>query len=219
MYEHILKNKHKTYAFDPKNGIVSFENTKNINEIIKTQNSLEELKAIYKVIEEEYNTKISEIQKFYKKILIIAVVSSIFGILLHLPFSFMLGITLAILKNFSVKYAKESKIKKLYTKKLTMISNSIEEENQKLNNLNKTDEKVVVECEQPKIVLNRSDEIEFLYDKLSLIDFVSINKSNLKRLYKEDLLEETLEKGLSEKEIEFIKSLLCNKNKIKQLKK
>ena len=225
MYEHILKNKHKTYAFDPVNGNVSFENTKNINEIIKSYNNLEEMEKLYENVENEYDTEILEIQKNYKSILKTFIICAIIGIIFNLSFSYILGVSIIPLVRSTITKIEEIKVKKQYTKKITILSNSINEEKEKIDNLKKTDEKVIVECEQPKIELKKSEEIDFLTSKLNLIDFVSIRKKELKKLYKQNLLDEILNNTLTEKEIEFVKFLITNKkiktekNNVKQLKK
>ena len=225
MYEYILKNKHKTYAFDPKKGNVSFENTKNINEIIKTYNNLEELDNIYKLVENKYEDEIAQIQTNYKSLLINFIICAIVGMIFGLPFSYVIGVSVIPIIRFSITKTNELKMKKRYTKKLTMLSDYINQENEKLNNLKETDEQVIVECEQPKVELKKNEDIAFLNSKLRLIDLVSIRRKELKKLYKENLLDEILNNTLSEKEIEYVKFLISNKkikkenNKVKQLKK
>ena len=222
MFEYILKNSRNTYALDQNEGLKSFENTKNIDEILKTYNNIEEMELIHTVVNNQYDEKLTEIKRKYKKVVLWVIIYSLLAVIFKLPYQVvMLVMTIPMVKTlvFSVK---ENKLKKQYEQKLSTIEKEIEEENKKLEYLKKTDTKIEIKSEQPKVILERSDEVEFLYSKLSCIDLVLRSKKELKKLDKAGLLYYALIDSLSKEEIEYIRFLL-NKpkenNKVKQLKK
>ncbi len=220
MYEYILKNKRATYALDNINGLETFENTKNVNEIIITKNNLEQMKNIYDNIEANYNNEISDLKQKYKKIILWVIIYSILSLIFKIPY-YALALTMTIpVSKTIINLIKENKIKKKYTNTLNNINNAIVEESNKLEFLKNTDKKIEIKENQEKIVLETSPEVELLISKIVVDAFVYENSKNLKILYKENLLEETLQETFTPEEIDYIKSLFAKeKNKVKQLKK
>lgn len=222
MYEYIMKNKRATYALDKVNGIETFENTKNINEIIITTNNLDQMNILYNKYCNGLEEELSKYKNNYKKALIYVGIYSLLSIVFSLHYiSFGLGMTYPLIKTivFSIQ---ETKTRKNYNKKLSIINETIEKEERYLEFLKETDEKIEIKEAQEKIELETSEEVRKLSDQLILIEFVLQNKKELKILYKFNLLEKVLGEELTDENIEYIKFLLSKKkenNKVKQLKK
>lgn len=222
MYEYILKNKKATYAYDIEEGIKNFENTKNIDKILETYNNLEKIDKLYSVVDSQYDEELNKFKNDYKKITLSLVIYLFICLVIKIPYYGSLAGMLIPLSRTLILNLKESKMRKHYNQKLNILENTKNEEKEKLNFLKETDEKVEIKTQQEKIELKQSEEIEFLFNKIYLIDFVKENRKNLKTLYKANLLDETLNETFSKKEIEYIKVLLNNKkenSKVKQLKK
>lgn len=220
MYEYITKNKRATYALDNVNGIETFENTKNINEIIITTNNIEQMNMLYDKYCNELDEKLYKYKNDYKKVLIYVGIYLLLSVMFSPHYiSFGIGMTYPLVKTiiFSIQ---ENKTKRNYNKKINLIEESISTEERYLKFLKETDEKIEIKENQDKIELETSEEVSFLISQIHLNDFVEINYNKLQKIYKANALEIALRDNLTKEEIDYVESLLTKrKTKVKQLKK
>jgi len=224
MFEYILKNKRATYAFDDKIGLKTFENTQNIDDIIKTNNNIEQLELLYSTLEQQYEDEKINIKSGKKDFIIGTIILVIMRILFLTPISFLpiCAIFLFIKRKYIISMLNEKKSDKKYMELLDFLNENLIIEKEALRLLKLTDKKVVIEKEQPKIELDNSKKLDNLYSKLEIIELYLENKSNLELLYKTNNLEQTICNYLTQEEIEFITFLIAenlNTKKSEKIKK
>lgn len=201
------------------------EYTNNIEEILITENNIEEIEKLIK--DEKQNKKdinlIEAVVPAYVTLSISRLISSIFCFITHeIEIAFIRlfsSICLFIAAYFSgIKTF--IKRRKIGNTKLNFLNEELSNEKEKLNELNKdkTNDLMFVETAQKKI--NRSVEIDILKNRLRDIKVFIENRNKFIRLYKKGIIKNTLtESCIGNDSISFIIELIENELNKKEEKK
>ena len=218
----------KVIVYDEYYSASSREYTNNIEEVLITENNIEEIE---KLIQEEKQKKkdinlMEAVVPAYLALSISRLISSIFKFITH-------EIEIALIRLFSsicffgaayfTGIKTFIKIRKIGNAKLNFLNEELANEKEKLNELNKDKTNDVLYAPEGEKIVDRSIQIDILKNRLRDINFYIDHKHKIIKLYKKGLLENELFEACASRDtinfiIELVKNDLSTENKSKKNK-